>query len=163
MKKSISVLAALVAIVLFGCKENPYITSPGDNSKNYDSIPVYKADTNGIVVSVDSAVAICHALRRDAETAERYKISGQITAIKTDLSKVPGTYTNIDFTLSSPTENITCFRTNYLNNYPFSNSKDMPREGSKVTVIGNLVNYNGNTPEVKNCFIVRVDSLVTAE
>ena len=158
MKRSILFLAAVVALVLFGCKESPYINAPGDNSFNSDSVPVLKADTNGIVVSVDSAIAICHALVKDGETAERYKISGELTSIKTDTALVPGTYTNIDFTLSDNGGNITCFRSNYLNNYPFRSHSEIPAIGTKLTVTGTLCNYNGTTPEVKNCFIVRIDA-----
>lgn len=37
MKKSIYVLTAAVVMAFFGCKENPYINAPGDNSFNTDS------------------------------------------------------------------------------------------------------------------------------
>ena len=39
MKRSILMMTAVVAMVLFGCKENPYINAPGDNTFNTDSIP----------------------------------------------------------------------------------------------------------------------------
>jgi hypothetical protein len=162
MRKSILVLTAAVALVVISCKENPYINAPGDNSYNYDSIPVLKADTDGIVIGIDSAVAICNALAKDEETSERYKLSGTISSIKTDLTKVPNTYTNIDFMLTDKKGTITCFRTNYLNNYPFRSRSEMPPVGSKVTVVGNLVNYSGTTPEIKNSFILRIDSLANA-
>lgn len=37
--KSIFVLTAVIAMAFWGCKENPYITSPGDNTQNTDTIP----------------------------------------------------------------------------------------------------------------------------
>ena len=159
MKKYMFALTAVVAALLIGCKESPYINAPGDNSKVSETIPVLKADTSGTIVTVEEAVAICNAMSKDGETTEYYKMTGVITNIKTDLSKVPTPYSNIDFEIADigGKKSITCFRCNYLNNYPFKKASDMPGVGSKVTVRGTLCNYGGTTPEVKNCFIMRID------
>ena len=97
MKKSILVLTAMVALAFVGCKEKPYIAGPGDNSHNVDSIPVLIPDTNGIEVGVDSAIVICNALADNADSPDRYKISGIVTKNTTTPITVPGSYTNINF------------------------------------------------------------------
>lgn len=162
MKKNIFVLTAAVAMVLFGCKETPYINGPGDNSQNLDSIPVLIPDTNGIEISVDSAIAIAKALPANGETAELYKLSGVITKNVTPPVQVPSQYTNINFNISDNggTTSLACYYMNNINNRAFHRSSDVPRVGSKVTVLGILTNYKGTTPELKNGFIVRIDSMV---
>lgn len=160
MKKSIFAWAAVVALVFASCNEKPYINPPSDNSFNSDTVPVLKADTNGTVVSVDSALVIGNGQPNDTPTAEKYKVSGTISSIITNLDDVPGKYTNVNFDLSDGKVNLRCQYTNYLNNYPFRNNKEVPRVGSKVTVLGPMSKYNGS-PQMINGFIVRVDSLVT--
>ena len=164
MKKSLLIASAVVAAVLFGCKEDPYINAPGDNSKNYDTIPILQADTNGIIISVDSALSIGAGLVNDQLTPESYKISGTIANIVTNLNDIPGKYTNVNFDLKddSSEKTLRCQYTNNINNYPFRSNAEVPRAGSKVTVMGPMSKYNG-TPQMKNGFIVRVDSLATEE
>jgi len=157
------VLTALVAILLTGCKEAPYINNPGDNDYNNESMPVLVPDTDGIIISVDSALALCKGLAPDAETADHYKLSGIITKNTTSPMSVPDQYDNINFTLSDNggKTSISCYYTNNLNNRPFRKNAEVPRVGSKLTVVGTLTNYKGTTPELKNGFIVRIDSMVT--
>lgn len=163
MKKSIYLLTALVAMVFFGCKEMPNIPSPGDNelTKN-DTFPVFVPDTDGIVISIDSAIAICKALPADQATEEIYKLSGTVTANSTSPEDVPSKYTNINFKLSDNggTTSISCYYINNINNRKFTKMTDVPLVGSKLTVRGQLINYKGNTPELKDGFIVRIDSMV---
>ena len=161
MKKYIFVLTAAAALFFTACKEDQYINSPGDNAYNDESMPVLTADTNGIEISVDSAIAICKALAVSAETPEMYKLSGVLVKNTTNPMTVPGTYDNINFNLSDNDNqtSISCYYTNNLNNRPFHKNGEVPRVGSKLTVIGTLTNYNG-TPELKNGFIVRIDSMV---
>ena len=150
----------LVALTMFSCKEKPLIDPPGENAHNIDSIPVTVPDTSGIVISVDSAIAICKTLNQDQVTAERYKISGVVLANTTSPDDIP-TYTNISFTMTAVggTNALTCFRLNNVNNRPFRKSTEVPLTKSKLTVLGVLTNYNG-TPELKDGFIVRIDSMV---
>ncbi len=159
MKKYILVSAMLIALAMVSCKENPYMPSPGDNDKNSDTIPVLKADTNGIVVSVDSAYAIGMKQANDVPTGEVYKITAYISSIKTDITTIPKKYTNINFSIQDGGKNqLNCQFTNYINNYPFRSQSQVPTVGSKVTVLGALSKYDG-TPQMKNGFIMRVDSL----
>ncbi|MBQ3717191.1 MAG: hypothetical protein II901_02240 [Paludibacteraceae bacterium] len=161
MKKNIFALVAFLALVLVSCNESPYMPAPGDNRFNLDSIPVVMPDTNGIEISVDEAIAICRSMTPGAETAEMYKLSGVLTKNTTTPISVPGSYKNINFNLSDNGNktSIACYYTNNLYNRQFYRSSDVPRVGSKLTVIGALTNYNG-TPEMTKGFIVRIDSMV---
>lgn len=162
MKKEILLLTAMVAMVLFGCKERPYIDAPGDNSHNIDSIPIVMPDTNGIVISIDSAIAICKGLPADAVTDELYKLSGVLVQNQTSPSDIPSKYTNINFKISDNggATSISCYYTNNLYNRKFTKETDVPLVGSRLTVLGQLTNYKGTTPELKDGFIVRIDSMV---
>ena len=164
MKKYFFISAMLVAMVMFSCKENPYMPSPGDNDKQIsDTLPILKADTNGIVVSVDSAYAIGASLpQNDVPTAETYKITATISSIETNLDDIPRKYTNVNFYISDGgKQSLKCQYTNYLNNYPFRSKDQVPAVGSKVTVVGPLSKYNGS-PQMKNGYIMRVDSAAVA-
>ena len=160
MKKYVFFATLMVALVMTCCKETPYINAPGDNSKNYDTIPILQADTNGIIISVDSALSIGATLVNDQLTPESYKISGTITSVETNIADIPSKYTNINFYISDGgSGQLKCQYTNNVNNTPFRKSSEVPRAGSKVTVLGPLSKYNG-APQMKNGFIVRIDEFV---
>ena len=163
MKKDLFVLLAMVAVVLFSCNEPPYIAAPSNNelTKN-DSLPVLIPDTDGIVISIDSAIAICKSLPADQATAEIYKLSGTVTVNSTNPEDVPSKYTNINFKLSDNggKTSISCYYINNINDTKFTKMTDVPLVGSKLTVRGTLINYKGTTPELKDGFIVRIDSMV---
>ena len=160
MKQFIFISTMLVAMVLFGCKENPYMPSPGDeNSQISDTLPILKADTNGIVVSVDSAYAIgASQLQNDVPTAEMYKITATVSSVETNPDDIPHKYTNVNFYINDGgNQSLKCQYTNYLNNYPFRNKTQVPTVGMKVTVVGPLSKYNGN-PQMKNGYIMRIEA-----
>jgi len=166
MKKYIFITAISVALVMMSCGERPFINQPGDNSFNNETIPVLIPDTNGIEIPIDSALAICKSLAINAETGEMYKLSGVVSKNTTNPMNVPVSYDNINFDLTDSTGTISCYYTNNLLNKPFRKNSEVPRVGSKVTVIGVLTFYqkagstNPPTPELKNGFIVRIDSMV---
>ena len=168
MKKYIFISTMLVALAMISCNETPYINNPGDNSKNVDTIPILVPDTNGIEISIDSAIALCKSLAVNAETGELYKLTGVITKNTTNPMNVPSQYDNINFDLSDSIagkSSLACYYTNNFYNRPFRKNSDVPRVGSKVTVIGVLTLYQKSgttttTPELKNGFIVRIDSMV---
>lgn len=162
MKRSILLLTAVVAMVVFGCKERAYIDAPGVNSHNTDSIPVIMPDTDGIEITVDEAIALCNELDADVKTAEYYKITGVITKNTTNPLNVPSKYSNINFSLSDNggSTSIACYYINNLRNREFHKNSEVPRVGSKVTVRGVLTNYKGTTPEITNGFLVRIDEMV---
>ena len=90
MKKSILILTAAVAMVFFGCKESPYIPSPGDNTQNTDSIPSIAdpdptPDPEGVAIpegalNVNEAVNIAKKLASGEVSKERYFIKGWVTS-----------------------------------------------------------------------------------
>ncbi len=165
-KKYVVAASLLLALVMTSCSERPYINQPGDNSFNNETIPVLIPDTNGIEISIDSAVAICKSLSINAKTGEMYKLSGVITKNTTNPMNVPASYDNINFDLTDNTGTISCYYTNNLLNKPFRKNSEVPRVGSKVTVIGVLTYYqkSGSTnppvAELTDGFIVRIDSMV---
>ena len=162
MKNRIIILTAVIALIAYGCKENPYINAPGDNSYTPDTIEVLVADTNGIVVSVDSAYNIGANLTIGAITADKYKVTGVIS-VTTNRDEVPLKYNNVNLVISDGgKKSLTCQYTNYLNNYPFSSSSQIPADGSKVTIVGQIQKYN-STPQIYQGFILRVDSAAVAE
>ena len=162
MRKRIFILSALVAMMVVGCKEKPYIDAPGDNSHNTGSLPI---DTSGIVVTVDEAIAICQGLAADEVTTEKYRISGVLTQNLTSPSDIPGKYSNINFTISDNggQTSLKCYYINNLQNRQFVASTDVPLVGSRLTVLGPLTNYKGSTPELKDGYIVRIDEMVKPE
>lgn len=169
MKKYFFVLTAAVALFFTACKEDPYINSPGDNAYNRTmSETKYVPDTNCMQISVDSAIAICKAMAVNAESATMFKLSGVVTKNTTNPMNVPSNYDNINFELSDNGNktSISCYYTNNLDNRPFRKNAEVPRVGSKVTVVGTLTLYQkagsnyAPTPEMKNGFIVRIDSMV---
>ena len=167
MKKYLIALLAIAGIAFNGCKESPAINAPGDNSKNLDSIPVMIADTNGIEISVDSAIAICNALPDNGTTAEVYKLTGMVVGNTTHPYDIPYRYRDIDFSLSDNggVTSLACYDTKNINNISFRKSEEVPLTGSKVVVCGVLTKYvsaSGKvTPELKNGFFIRIDSKVS--
>ena len=160
------ITATLIAVAFMSCNEPAAINPPGDNSKNVDSIPILIPDTNGIEISIDSALAICKSLAVNAKTGEFYKLSGKVTKNTTTPTSVPTSYTNINFDLTDGKGTIASYYINNINNLPFRKHTEVPRVGSKVTVIGVLTYYqktgssSAPVPELTDGFIVRIDSMV---
>jgi hypothetical protein len=169
MKKYIFVLTA-AALFFTACKEDQYINSPGDNAYNRTQEETkYIPDTNCIEISVDSAIAICNALPNGGETSEMYKLTGMVVGNSTHPYTVPSQHTDITFNLSDNglKSIISCYYTKNLNNANFRNQSDIPLYGSKLAVCGKLTKYVSNsgkvTPELKNGFVIRIDSLASFE
>lgn len=164
-KKYIFITTVLVALAMISCGEPSYINKPGDNSFNNETIPVLIPDTEGIEISIDSALTICKSMAINAKTGEMYKLSGVIAKNSTNPMSVPS-YTNINFDLTDGTGTISCYYINNINNMPFRKSGQVPRVGSKVTVIGVLTYYqksgstNAPVPELTDGYFVRIDSMI---
>ena len=167
MKKSILMWIAAAAMVMTGCKETPYINSPGTQNDGIpDTVPVFYPDTNGIEISVDSAIAICKELPENGVTSERYKIRGMVVANTTHPYEVPARR-DINFSVSDNgcVSSLACYYMKNLNNRRFQNGKEVPLTGSQLTVVGVLTKYIAKsgkmTPELKDGFIIAIDSMVS--
>ena len=85
--KSFFVLTAMVAMVLTGCQENPYINAPGDNSMNTDTLPSVvlppAEDMEGFAIpegclTVYEAIDSCKNLAEGAKTQQKYYVKGWV-------------------------------------------------------------------------------------
>ena len=164
MRKSFLLLTAAVTLVLFGCKERAYIDAPGENAHNVDSIPVLVPDTNGIEISIEDAVTLCKALPDKVTTSEIYKITGEISLVKTNPFLIPSKYSNVDFEIipvgaTTNTQKVVCYRSQNLNNIAFRNRSQVPLAGTQATFLGNLTKYNGGA-ELTNCFITSMRNAI---
>ena len=159
---------AVAAMLLTACEEKQIM--PGDNDNNQESMHIEVPDTNGIEISLDSAISICNALPDNGTTGERYKISGMVVGNTTHPYQVPSRYREINFLILNEAtgKSLDCYTMRNINNVQFRNSDEVPRFGSKVTVIGYLTKYVNSagtkkTPELKDGFIVRMDEFVSPE
>ena len=154
----------LAALVMTSCNEPPYMSAPGDNRHNLDSIPVLIPDTSGTEVTVPEALQIAASLAEGQESGEVYKISGKISRVTTSLSEIPLRYTQIVFYITdgAGSDELQCYNMSNVNNRLFYKASDVPGGNSKVTVRGILTKYNGKA-ELKSGFIVRVDEFVPAQ
>lgn len=167
MKHNIGIILGimLLSMGLTACQEQSNIPHPGDNAFN---LPFESTvDTSSCtIVTIDEALAIIDSLEAGAQTSELYKISGTVSQNNTSPDDVPGKYSDINLTLkdNSTTKTLACWYTKNLYNSPFTANTQVPLVGSKLTVIGALMNYvdkNGNRkPEMTNGFICRIDSMI---
>lgn len=82
------VMIAAIMVAFFGCKESPYINSPGDNSFNTDTIPSIAdpdptpdpagVDIPASAINVNEAIKIAKKLAAGAITEDRYYIKGWV-------------------------------------------------------------------------------------
>ena len=94
------------------------------------------------VITCAQAVEICETTG-ETSTTETYTIHGYVTSIKTAYSSTHG---NISFWMADTKDGgevLQCYRV-----VPVKDGEENVKVGDKVEVIGTLVNYNGNTPEV---------------
>ena len=105
--------------------------------------------------TVSDAVLVAGGLDADVPTEQVYAV-GTIKEI-TDLSV---SYGNATFVITDGVKDIIVFRAKYLNNEKFT-AEDQIKVGDVVVIVGQLVNYKGNTLEFNSgCYI---DSFVEDE
>ena len=93
-------------------------------------------------ITCAEAVEVCQATGT-TPTTDTYTIHGYVTSIKTAYSSTHG---NISFWMADTKDGgevLQCYRV-----VPVKDGEENVKVGDKVEVIGTLVNYNGNTPEV---------------
>lgn len=158
MKKSILVLTAVVAMVFFGCKESPYISAPGNNDKNLDSIPELAypdptPDPEGALVpdsclNVYEARKICRKLRSGETTKQKYYVKGWVSSLDSKHESAVWDYGNGTFYLAATNDGKT-------DKYSFEAYQVYGKDGQKlalpeqvqpgdfVVIYGTLTNYSG--------------------
>ena len=163
MKKSILVLTATVAMVLVGCKENPYIAGPGDNSKNTDSIPVIvepepTPDPEGIVIpegclTVTEAIKICQDLGPGGTTQEKRYVKGWVQSLDEKNADGIYSYGNATFYMaeSNTGKNRKTFEAYQVYGKDGKKFYDVSQVqvGDFVIIYGKLTNYGGKTYETE--------------
>jgi len=170
MNKRVFLLAAVVAMVLFGCKETPYINAPGDNSHNLDTVPLIAdpeptPDPEGVAVpagaiTVNEAVKIAKKLENQQVTDKEYLIKGWIIGFnedqraKTDFAK----YGN-DFAYMSSRKDGEGEKQFYCYRIMGPNGAKLPDYesiviGDFVVIRCKMTNYNGIYENNGNCWTV---------
>ena len=169
MKVQHFILAFAATAMLFTACEEKQIM-PGDNDNNQEGMRIELPDTNGIEITVDSARKICRTLPDNGTTGELYKITGVVMGNTTHPYQVPSRYRDVNFLIGDASNDtcLDCYTIKNVNNIQFRNSNEVPRFGSKVTVLGYLTKYvnkagTKTTPELKEGFIVRIDEFVAPE
>ena len=119
----------------------------GDVSDSVD-VTVTKVNKHGKIQSdpltVTEAIAICKAQGKEAATSVAYFIKGVVTGVT---AAYDPTYGNISFKIGetkTSKDTVTVYRAKPATGVDYS----VISSGSEVLVTGNLINYNGNTPEV---------------
>ena len=163
MKKSFLLLSALVAMVMFSCKENPYIAGPGTDDPGIpDTIPQVKdpepsPDPAGVVIpegclNVYQACDTCAKLASGASTTEKYYVKGWISEL--DAKNTDGilSYGNATFYMKATS--------NGRGSRAFEAYQVYGKDGKKLTsvnqvavgdfviIYGQLMNFNGTAETV---------------
>ena len=162
MKKSILMLTAMVTMLMIGCKEDPYVDAPGDNSHNVDTVPAVAkpkptpdpagADVPAGCLDVYQAREICQKLGAGGTTDEKYYVKGWIHKLDGKNADGINQYGNATFYISATNDGTT-------DNTDFEAFQVMGKDGAKLTsvdqvavgdfvvIYGQLTNYNDKTYE----------------
>ena len=157
MKKSILVLATVVAMVFFGCKENPYISSPGDNTHNTDSLPSIAlpepVDPVGFVLpdgclNVYQACHVSDTLGSGNTTTDKYYIKGWVRSFDSKHESGMTSYGNGTFFIAatndgrSDTKMFEAYQVYGKDGKKFT-SLDQVAIGDFVVIYGQITNFSG--------------------
>ena len=160
--KSFFVLTAMVAMVLTGCQENPYINAPGDNSMNTDTLPSVvlppAEDMEGFAIpegclNVYEAVDSCNNLADGANTQEKYYVKGWVRAFDSKHESGIQTYGNGTFFIAatndgrSDSKMFEAYQV-YGKDGKKLVSTDQVAIGDFVIIYGQLANFKGTAETV---------------
>lgn len=175
MKKSIFVLTAMVAMVMFGCKETPYMSDPGENEFVPDSMPVVvdpdpSPDPEGVIVpeeaiTVHEACAIARKLHGSQVSDRRYYIKGWVTSFdakgrgdkwETDFPKYGNDYVHMSAT--APDAPVASKRDFYAYRVLGKFGAKLPdheciHEGDFIVISCYITNFGGTFESNGMCFI----------
>lgn len=119
----------------------------GNVSDNVE-VTVTKANKHGKIASdpftVAEAIAKCVEQGKDSATTQAYFVSGVVTGVT---GAYDPNYGNMSFKIGATkdaTDTVTVYRAKPATGVDYS----IINKGSTVVVSGNLINFNGNTPEV---------------
>ena len=108
--------------------------------------------------SASEAMAVAAAMSDGDERANVY-VEGKVAQIKEAYSEEYGNvsyYITNDGTAVDTKQMFLVYRCKYFNGENFT-SEDQLKVGDEVIVVGTMVNFYGNTPELKNCHVVKVN------
>lgn len=111
-----------------------------------EAIVKYQSSGEITDVTFAEAIAIKESLAKGATTPEAYRVKGVVTSVSSNEANLTQ-YGNCNFYIADPTgaatEEITCWKTNWLENKPFTSYSDVPTKGDTVVVVAPIQNYNG--------------------
>ena len=133
-------------------KQGSYTTTPDWYTTNGDT---YQYNTNytfdlATTLSASKALQITKALSHTSLTEMSYFVDGTISTMRNTPEQIVQ-YKTARFDISddgSTTNQFYCYNTRWLDNSDFVTGNEIG-VGDKVVVLGQLQNYNGNTPEIK--------------
>ena len=108
--------------------------------------------------SASEAMAVAAAMSDGDERANVY-VKGKVAQIKEAYSEEYGNvsyYITNDGTAVDAKQMFLVYRCKYFNGEKFT-SEDQLKVGDEVIVVGTMVNFYGNTPELKDCHVVKVN------
>ena len=135
MKKSILMLAAVAAMVMVSCKENPYMPTPGSEEQVPDSMPELKypdptPDPDSIDVpencmNVYEARKFCLGLH-GTTTTEKYYVKGWVSSLHADHASGVSSFGNGTFYIAATNDGSS-------DKYPFEAYQVYGKNGKKLT------------------------------
>ena len=133
-------------------KQGSYTTTPDWYTTNGDTYQ-YNTDYTfdlATTLSASKAVEITSALTHSNLTEMSYFVEGIISNMRnTPEEIVQYTQARFDISDDGTTNNqFYCYNTKWLDNTDFITGNEI-KLGDEVVVLGNVQNYNGNTPEIK--------------
>ena len=141
-----SMVTKTVKVSQVGTGVTPGIPSEGDG-------------TEASPYSASQALAITKEMAKDVEGANTVYVTGKVAQIKDAYSDQYGNvsfYITDDGVATDKNDMFLVFRCKYFGNEKFS-SADQLKVGDEVVVVGNLINYYGNTPELKNSYVIKIN------
>ena len=133
-------------------KQGSYTTTPDWYTTNGDT---YQYNTNytldlATVLPASKALQMTKALGHTNATEMSYFVGGIISNMRNTPEQIVQ-YTQARFDISddgSTNNQFYCYNTKWLDNTDFVTGNEI-KLGDEVVVLGNVQNYNGNTPEIK--------------
>ena len=133
-------------------------SAPGTSGGEVTPPAVSGEGTEANPYSASEAMAVAAAMSDGDERANVY-VEGKVAQIKEAYSAQYGNvsyYITNDGTAVDTKQMFLVYRCKYFNGENFT-SEDQLKVGDEVIVVGTMVNFYGNTPELKNCHVVKVN------